>query len=180
MPQFYKGDADEIKFYESGKPIMDQLSGERDNFFDDAYACFVLGEILYDSGRTPLANAIPRAIFRESYSTIYDAFIVVGTFEAYLTVFRNIFGDDVVVDFDVPAPGKLTIDITAAGVALFNFTVRTIVDNTYVIDTIVDEVGDNIVFQAIKGFESQAELEKMLFEMVPDGIWTDISLTLGS
>jgi hypothetical protein len=84
------------------------------------------------------------------------------------------------VDFTVPAPGKLNIDIEAAGVELADFISRYIEDNTYLFDEVIDDEGDNIVFQSVKGFQSQYELEQMLFEMVPAGIFTTISLTIGA
>lgn len=179
MPQYFKGDDVELKFYQAGAPINDQLSSEKDAFFDAAFECFVLGDVLYETSRAPLANAIPQRIFREALPTIIDAFIVSGSFESYLTVFRNVFGVDVEVDFTVPAPGKLIIDIVAAGVQLDQFVARRIESNAYVFDHVIDDEGDNIVFQGVKGFESQYELEQMLFELVPAGIYTEISLTLG-
>jgi len=178
MSQLFKGDSSEMQFYESGLPIMEELSLQKQLFFDDAYACHILGELLYDSNRMPLANAIPRVIFRESFDAVIDAFLVSGSFESYLTVFRKIFGDDVEVDFTVLAPGKLQIDITATQIELYDFVARTIVDNAYVFDEIIDDEGDNIAFQTIKGFQSQYELEQMLFELVPAGIFTDINLTI--
>lgn len=178
--QFYKGDPTERKYYGSANPILINLETGKDEFFEGAYSCFKLGEILYDSDRAPLANAIPREIFREAFATIFESFLEAGSFETYLDVFRNIFGEDVQVTFGVPSPGKLTIDIVATGLALFDLVGRTIQDDNYVIDEIVDYDGDNIAGQSIKGFETQYELEQMLFEMVPDGIYTQISLTVGS
>lgn len=177
--QRFKGDETEEKFYLAGSPICQALSAQKSIFFDEAYACFVLGEVLFDSARAPLANAIPRAIFRQSFVEIFDAFVSAGTFEGYLTVFRKIFGEDVEVEFTVPAPGKLNIDITATGVELSPFVARRIESNAYVLDSVIDDEDDNIVFQTIVGFESQYELEQMLFEMVPAGIYTEITLTLG-
>lgn len=179
MPQFFKGDSTEKKFYNSAKPGSDSLELQKDEFFDGAYDCFVLGDVLYETKRAPLTNAISQEIFRESFATVFNAFLEAGSFESYLTVFRKIFGEEVEVTFTVPGPGKLNIDITAEGVVLTNFAAREIVDNTYVYHDILDDEGENIVFQTIKGFESQYELEKMLFEMVPDGIYTEITLTLG-
>lgn len=179
MAQYFKGDATELKYFNSAAPVLDVLSSEKDAFFEDAYECFVLGEVLYDNNLSPLANAIPREIFRTSFSTIFEAFLVAGSFESYLTVFRNIFGDDVAVTFTVPDPGKLNIDIVAAGVALSPFVARYIENNAYVFDNVIDDEGDQIVFQTILGFESQYELEQMLFEMVPTGIYTEITLTVG-
>lgn len=178
--QFFKGDEKELQFYNAIAPTAQLLSTNKDEFFNDAYACFVLGELIYDNNRAPLTRAIPREIFRESFKTIFDAFIVAGTFEGYLSVFRNIFGEDVEVTFDVPAPGKLTIDIVAAGVVESPFIAREIIEDEYVSSNMITQDGvDRLVFQTVKGFQSQYELEQMLFEMVPDGIYTEISLTLG-
>jgi hypothetical protein len=175
-PQYFKGDSDEKKMDGAGATAMDLVSVELDAFFEGAFACHVLNGVLFDDARAPLANAIRRDIFVKSYAECVDAFEFVGTFEAYLTVFRKVFGDDVTVTFDVPDPGKLTMDIEAASVELFDFISRTIVDGAYVYDEVVDEVGDNIAFAAVSGFTTQYELEQMLKEMVPAGIYADISL----
>lgn len=180
MAQLYKGDDIEKKFYNAGRPECETLSAQKNDFFTDGYSCFKLGEILYDNDLSPLANSIPRDIFRESFSDVFEAFVDVGSFESYLTVFRSVFGDAVEVTFTVPAPGKLNIAIVATGLALYNIAVRTIVEDEIVIDDLIDDEGDYIVLQAVKGFESQYELEQMLYEMVPAGIYTQISLTVGS
>lgn len=177
--QNFKGDAVELKFRGVAEGVGEPLSFQKELFFDDAYECQELGAVLYDNDWAPLSNAIPRDIFKESFSTIFDQFLEAGSAESYLFVFRKIFGDDVEVVFTVPAPGKLEIDITAVGIELSNFGARRVVNNEYVIDEIVDYDEDNIVFQTIKGFQSQYELEQMLFEMVPAGIYTVITLTLG-
>lgn len=180
MAQLFKGDDKEIQFYQSGRTIAEVLSASKSEFFDQAYACAVLGELIYDNSLAPLANAIPREIFRETFSALFDSFLFSGSFESYLSVFKSIFGDDVDVTFTVPGPGKLNIDIVATGLATYGIILREIVDDAYQYHTLVDDVGDRIVAQAVKGFESQYELEQMLFEMVPAGIYTEITLTVGA
>lgn len=177
--QYFKGDETELKFDAAGEPIMSELSLQKDEFLEGAYETGPLGDLIFDNDRSPLSNAIARDIFRIAFKEIFEAFVAVGTFEAYLTVFAKIFGDEAEVEFTVPAPGKLAIEITATGIELSGFITRYIQNNQYVYDQIVDEVGDRIVFKSVKGFTSQYELEQMLFEMVPDGIWTEITLTLG-
>lgn len=176
--QKFKGDDLELQMEAVGQPIMDSVEFQLDAFFDGAYEAMPLGDVIYESGRSPLANAIDQEIFRQSFPEIYDAFTVAGTFESYITVFKKIFGDTVEIDFTVPAPGKLNIDIVADEVELSNFISRTIFENLYVYDNIVTQDGDQIVFQSIKGFKTQYELEQMLHEMVPAGIFTNISLSL--
>jgi hypothetical protein len=161
-------------------PLMSSLSMQKDLFYAGAYETGPLGDLISLDNRSPLSNAIDIEIFRSSFKEIFQTFIDVGTFESYLTVFRKIFGTGVGVTFTVPAPGKLTIAIVATGTELQDFIARYIENNLYVFDEVIDWTPDNIAFQTIKGFQSQYELEQMLFEMVPAGIFTSISLTLGA
>lgn len=177
--QKFKGDDFELKMEAAGSAIHDSIEAQLDAFFEGAYIAMPLGDIIYESSRAPLANAIDKEIFRQSFPEIFDAFTVAGSFDSYLTVFRKIFGDTVQVDFTVPAPGKLEIDIIADEVELSNFVARTIENNDYVYSPMITQDGvDNIMFQSIKGFKTQYELEQMLYEMVPAGIYTIISLEL--
>ncbi len=176
---YFKGDALEIQMAAVPSTIVDQVSLQKDLFLESAYECKSLGDLIYEEERSPLANAIDQDIFRSSFKDIIEAFIEGGSFESYLTVFRKIFGDDVEVEFTVPAPGKLIIDIVAAGLELSDSLARYIDNNEYAFDEIIDDEDDNIAFRTILGFESQYELEKMLHEMVPAGIYTEISLTVG-
>jgi hypothetical protein len=178
--QYFKGDATELKMYESAAPIMRAISVELSAYFNGVYESVPLGEFIYDENRIPLANAIKRSVFISAFKEIFNAWAFTGTFEAYLTVFRKIFGDDVDVVFTVPGPGRLQIDITSSGVSETLFIAREIVDDEYSFDFVVDDVGDNITFATVQGIETQSELEKMLFTMVPNGIFTEVSLTLGA
>jgi hypothetical protein len=177
--EYFKGDDLEKKYDNSAAPTLTAFSLSKDQFNTGAYESAPLGELIYDTGRSPLANAIDRDIFRLAFKQIFEAFIVAGTFESYLTVFRKIFGENVDVTFAVPAAGKLNITIVAEGVEQSYFVARRVSNNVYVNDEVVDELANNIVLQTIKGFQSQYELEQMLFEMVPAGVFTTISLTLG-
>lgn len=179
QPQLFKGDENEIKFLAVATPLSDDLLVQKELFLEQAFSTYTLGEVLWDTKRAPLTNAISREIFREAFSAIFEAFYTIGSFESYLLVFKKIFGEDVEVEFVVPAPGKLEINIVAAGIELSNFVARYIENNAYIFDEVIDDEGDFIVFQGIKGFRTQYELEQMLFEMVPAGIAVDIDLTLG-
>jgi hypothetical protein len=179
VQKFKESDALEEKFYQAGLEAMETIGSQRDQFFSGAYETYALGEMIYDTGRSPLSNAIVRTIFRETFKEIFDAFIAGGTFEAYLTVFRKIFGEDVIVEFTVPEPGKLNIDITATGLEVYDLLSRYIVDNEYFFDEVINYDSDNIATQGVKGFETQYEVEQMLRELIPAGIFTAISLTIG-
>lgn len=178
--QYFKGDETEVKMANCAAPILDICSDDKDDFLAGAYESGPLGDVIYEGGRSPLSNAIDQTIFRASFKQIFDAFVVSGSFESYITVFQKIFGDDVVIEFTVPAPGKLNIDIEAAGVELADLLAREIIDDEYVFYEVIDDEGDNIALQTVKGFQSQYELEQMLHELVPAGIYTEITLTLGA
>lgn len=177
--QYFKGDIVERKFADAGGDLLDVLALQKAALYDGAYSAQPLGDALYESERAPLTRAISQEVFRLAFTEIFDAFIAVGTFEAYLTVFSKIFGDDVVVEFTVPSSGKLLIDIEASGVELTDFVARYIEDNVYAFDEVIDDEGDNIAFQTVLDFVNQYELEQMLFEMVPNGIYTEITLSVG-
>ena len=178
--QYFKGDALELKFEAAATPILNILDAEKDEFYDDAYSVQDLGGIIFDSNLARLTNAIPRDVFRLAFKEIFDAFIKVGTFEAYITVFKKIFGDSVGIVFTVPGPGQLGVELTASELELSEFVARYIEMNNYFFDEVITHDGDQIVFQTVMGLSSEYELEQMLFEMVPAGIFTDITLNFGA
>jgi isocitrate lyase len=178
--QYFKGDDLEKKYDAVAEPLLTELSEEKDAFFEGAYTSFPFGDLIWTQELSPLSKAILQSIFRETYPDIFAAFAVAGSFESYLDIFRKIFGTDVEVTFTVPAAGKLTIAITAVHLEISEFGARRVVDGAYVFDEVITRDGDTLVFQGVKGFQSQYELEQMLFELVPAGIFTDISLTLGA
>ncbi len=159
--------------------IADNIQISLNDFLSDCYGTVPLGELLWDASRVPLTNAIRREIFIGCFKELFEAFSFCGTFESYITVFKKIFGDDVEIEFTVPGPGKLNIDITTSGIQEFNFIAREILSNAYVRHTIVDHNGDKILLRGILGIETPYELEKALFTMVPGGIYTQVSLTIG-
>lgn len=177
--QFFKGDEQEKKTYESALPAFEEIGTQKDLFWDGAFSCFNLGDIIWQSGMSPLANAIPQEFFREAFFALFDSFTFAGTFESYLTVFRAVFGDDVIVVFTVPAPGKLNIDITATGLQISGLLGRVVDTGGYAIDKIIDRDGNYLVGRSFKGLDSEYELRQMLFEMVPGGVYTTITLDVG-
>ena len=178
--QFFKGDANEVKMDSVVAEISENLSLQKDLLFEGLYTTFPLGEVIYNSQRSPLSKAIDFEIFRASFNEIFAGFTSAGSFESYISVFKKIFGNTATIEFTVPAPGKLNIDIVATEVELSNLAPRYIENNAYVFEDMITQGGDEIMLQTIKGFQSQYELEQMLFEMVPAGIFTDISLTIGA
>lgn len=179
--KYFKGDATELKFYNAFLGIVSGIEASENDFYTNGYSAAPLGDAIYEANKSPLTNVITKEIFRIAFNEIFDAFIAVGTAEAYLTVFRKIFGDSVEVEFVVPGPGQLDINIEALELELVNLAVREIVEDNYVLYDLITQDGlDEIMLQSVVGIDSQYELENMLREMVPQGIFTQISLTIGS
>lgn len=179
MSEYFKGDDTEKKFEASALPTLEDLEIQLNAFDQDAYECQAFGDIIFEDGRSPLSNAIDQQVFRASFNEVFQNFRVAGSFESYIAVFQKIFGESSDITFTIPASGKLQIDIVADEIELNDSVARIIESNQYVLYDLIDDEGDNIAFQSIKGFQSQYELEQMLYEMVPDGIYTEITLTLG-
>lgn len=179
MQLFKENDELEQKMAEVIGTVADSYTLQKQLLFAGCYDCAALGDALFESDRAPLTNAIIQTIFRDSFNQIFQSFAVAGTFESYILVFKKIFGDDVVIEFSVPNPGELHINIEATGLEISNFVERLVENNAYVYNEVMTQDGYNIAFRTIKGFQTQYELDLMLHEMVPAGVYTVISLTVG-
>jgi hypothetical protein len=176
--QFFKNDALENKIYEATLKLFNVTNQAQDDMELGAYECAKMGELLYDTARMPLVNVIKREIFINCFKQIFEAWAHCGTFESYLTVFRKIFGEDATINFTVPAYGELEVDVEATTGQLFDGLVKIIETNEYVLYDLQDNEGENILFRTQFGIETQDELEKVVFSLVPNGVFTTVSLTI--
>lgn len=178
MQKFKEYDLTEQKVINAFMPLLNLLGSDRDEFFNTAYQSGPLGGILFDLQKTPLLTVIKREVFVESFFGIYDFFTRPGTFEFYLLIFRTVWGENVDVQFSIPAPGRLHVDIEASANNLVQFSARSIISDVYVYDEIVDRNGDFIMFQTYQGIQSQGEVNEFLKEIYTAGIFVDINFTL--
>ncbi len=176
--EFFKGDSTELKFHEAGLAATEIVSFEKDTFFSTVFESECFGDVLYDLKLTPLSYSIPKENYRDVFWVIFNQFPLTGTFEVFILAFKAVFGPDVEINFTVPDPGKLLIDISATGLILSDFIAREIVDNVYEFNEVIDDEGDNIAFLSLKGFANQYQVERMLFEMVVAGIYVEVTLEI--
>src|SRR5690606_24665272 len=144
---FKYNDQTEQKVLDAVLAILTPILLSKDEFFDEAYESYKLGEVLFDSMRDPMSGVILRENFRRSYFAIHDLFTRPGTFEFYLDVYKRVWGEDVDVEFVVPSPGVLQINIEALASYEEIFAAREIIDSAYVYHDVLDHEGDEIVFQ---------------------------------
>lgn len=178
LQSFKPNDLTEAKVRDAFLPLLNQLGIDRDSFYEGAYQSYVLGDVIYELKASPLAGPITQDIFRQSYFAIHDFFTFPGTFEFYLDVFRAVWGVDVGVEFEIPAPGKLIINIHALTVQVDDLLARRIVSNAYVYDEVLDHAGNNIGLQGKMGIKTQSEADALIKELYPAGLWVEINLEL--
>ncbi len=178
MQLFKESDAKEVKVRDCVLPLLQNLGVERDAFYNGAYTCFEFGDVLIALNASPLADTISAEAFRTGFFAIHELFTRPGTFEFYLEVFRAIFGDDVDVEFVVPAPGRLQINIESLTTLTADFLSRSIVDNVYERDEVVDHDGFNIAFQGTVGIKTQSEMDALMVELHPAGLFVETDLEL--
>ena len=182
MQAFKETDEKEEKVVATAFPVLDLISNDRTDFFDGAYEAFPLGDVLFDLDRDPLVGVITRETFRSSFFAIHQLFTRPGTFEFYLDVFRAVWGDDVEVEFSIPQPGVLQINIHALDVQLNIAVARRIVNNSYVYDEIMlqggDYDGDTLAFQGTQGIKTQNETDALISELHPAGVFVQATLDI--
>lgn len=175
---FKETNALETRVAQVFETIQNQLSLDRDAFYAGAYTAEPLGDVFQNLNADPLARVLSPDVYRNSFPAIHDLFTRPGTFEYYLSVFRKIFGSNVVVEFEIPAPGVLNINVEAAELQLADFLAREIVDDEYLFREVVDQDGDNITFQILFGIKTQLEMDLLINELAPSIIFTTATLVL--
>ena len=176
--QYFKGDELELKIIACCDDLLTSLNTNINEFYSDAYNCKKMAELIYDNDLMPLTNAIRRDIFLNCFIELFEAWSYCGSFESYLTVFTKIFGTGTTIEFTVPGPGKLEIEIEATGFDEHLSIARHIEDDNYIYNYIITQASDNIIFRMLTGIQTQYDCEKLLFTMVPNGIYTEINLII--
>jgi hypothetical protein len=176
--EYFKNDDLEQKIIAACQSLFSGINTGIDDLEENCFSCYKMGELLFDNNRMPLTNVIKRDIFIYCFEQIFEAWQFCGTFESYLTVFKKIFGEGSTVDFTVPGAGQLEIEIIATETDEFNAVFREVLNEVYIYDNFVTQDDDKIIFRSVLGIESQYELEKVLFSLVPNGVYTTISLTI--
>lgn len=147
-------------------------------FYQNANEAYPLGDALYILNRDPMAGVLLPETFRESFPEIHSQFTRPGVFEFYLNVLRKIWGETANIEFVIPAPGKLNINIEALTLELLTFTARKIENNTYIFEDIETQAGETLVFQGTQGIKDQREANALVREIAPQGIFTQINLEI--
>lgn len=140
--QLFKGDPTELKFLNSAGPVIDDLLADKVSFLDQAYSSQKLGEAIFNIAGDPIAEAMALSVYKVVFSSIHLLADKPATFESWIELFSNIYLASGAIRFVVPAAGKLEINIDGYVMKQFLFGLE---DG----DTIVDENGDELIFNSL-------------------------------
>lgn len=177
MVQTFKGDQTELKMLAAAGPVFDRTSSALDEFYADGFNCNPFLVMLYDEKRMPFSSRIDKEPFLIFIKEALTRFPFTGTFDVYLFILFAIFGADSEINFEVPAPGKLSIDVNAISNLEFEFIGRDFINGNYVFYNMVDYTGDRLAFRGISGIKTEHDLKLLFSEIMPAGIAPTISLT---
>lgn len=178
MQAFKENDPKELKVRSSFDPALTLISNNRSEFYSGAYTSHGLGKVLFDLKNDPMARVLDEETFLESFPAFHELFTRPGTFEFYLQLFRSIWGDQVDVEFVTPNPGCLEINISALSSRKDSFGAREVSGNAYQYHEVSDHDGDIIAFQTSQGIKTQQEVDRMIAELHPQGIYLTINLLI--
>jgi hypothetical protein len=180
VQKFRVSEDTEAKILAVGDIAATKTEIDLDEMHADCYLGVPFLLYMYDAGRFPFSAKINREAFPDFIQEAYTRFPFFGTFDCYLFILQKIFGPLTEIFFDVPAAGKLTIEVNAVSDLEFEFVARELVDGSYVFYEITDHLGDQLVFRGISGIENLSQLNLLFSEIMPAGIFPDISLTFFS
>lgn len=169
VQSFIRGDTEENKFFTVFNEVVSSTMLDIKEYYNQAYESKELGNALYELQRVPIYKVLEKSLFLKAYSKILQGETYIGTIEGYLTILRAIFGDKATINLTIVAPLHLKFDITAEVQKFYLW-----VDNYN--NEIVDENGDNIVFEEIVAILSNRQLLELLKQTTNAGTFVEFTL----
>lgn len=169
VQRFIDGDEEENKFFNVFNNVVQTTLSDIEQYFINAYGSPELGRALYETQRVPIYKMLEKSLFIKAYNKILEGEAYIGTIEGYLTILRAIFGDNADIKLTIVAPLHLRFDITAEIQQFYIW-----VDNED--NEIVDENGDNIVFEEIVALLSNRQLLEILKQTTNAGTFVEFNL----
>jgi hypothetical protein len=176
MTQKFKGDTTELKMEAAAGPAFDLTSTALDEYFDGAYDSDPFLLMLYDSGRMPFSDRVPRDTFPAFMRQAVPNFPYTGTFDSYLFILNAVFGDGSLIYFEVLGNGKIHIQVNASSAVAEDAIFR---DSSGDSD-FADDLGNTIIFYSILGITTEYRLRQLLAEMIPAGLYPVVELAFFS
>lgn len=169
VQSFIRGDTEENKFFNVFNEVVSSTMLDIKEYYNEAYKSKELGSALYELQKVPVYKTLEKSLFLKSYSKILEGEAYIGTIEGYLTILRAIFGNDATINLTIVNPLHLKFDIKAEIQQIYLW-----VDDLN--NEIIDENGDNLVFEEIVALLSSRQLLELLKQTTNAGTFVEFTL----
>lgn len=176
MIQNFKGDSTELKMQAVADPLLNVTDAALNDFYSGGFDASPFLLAMYDDGRMPFSERITRETFVDFVRQALANFPFTGTFEIYLLILKSIFGENAEIRFEIPAAGKLSIDVEAVANSEFTFLGREFISGHFEFFDMIDDEGDTLILRGVVGIDTEYELNLLFSEIMPAGISPDITL----
>lgn len=113
MTQLFKPNVNNKRFFEVFREAkMNNITLDMIAMYREIIGSRALGEVIFDNGLLDLGFDIDREFFIDHYEAIFSAMTNAITLETHRTLIHAILGDSVLVEFTIPKPGHLIVNIT--------------------------------------------------------------------
>lgn len=169
VQRFLPDDEEEKKFYSVFNKVMQNTFNDLKQYYNNAYGSPELGRALYEEQRVPIYKVLEKSLFIKAYNSILQGQAYIGTIEGYLTILRAIFGERADIKLTIVAPLHLRFDIVAEIQQFYLW-----VDDEE--NEIVDNDGNNIVFEEVVALLSNRQLLEILKQTTNAGTYVEFNL----
>lgn len=146
-------------------------------FNDEIETSVTMGYFIYDNNLSDLVPFFSRDYFAQNFTAIIDAFKIAGTFESYLIIIRSALGADTEINFEVPTPSHLIINIENP-TGLFTWGAYT---NNETVDVIPDQTqypDGLLTFQTSVAALTVSETTKLIELLTVNGIFVETNFII--
>ncbi len=113
MTQLFRNDEMCELFYEICKVAkQDNFITELIKMSKSVTSSKMFGYALYDSNAFPEMSNLSREFFAENYVAILEAMMRAGVFDSYILLIRQILGDSISIEHEIPNPGHLRFKLS--------------------------------------------------------------------
>lgn len=171
----FKGDETELKIQSVADPLLNIVKLGLDDFYANGFRSTPFITMLRDENRIPFSLKIKETFFTAFFLEALENFRFVGSFESYLLILTAAFGAETVINFEVPSPGHLILNVNF-NQQIFELIGREFVDGAYVFYNVASTDSEDITCEGLTGVDTIEELELLFSEITPEGIFLDLHM----
>lgn len=177
LQKFKINDTVEQKFIDIGQGVLSLIDQDLDAFYENGSESDPFLLMLYDEGRMPFSQRVPRNAFISFFRNLTDRFPFMGSFESFIFIMKQIFGETTEILFEIPSPGILEVVVNAGQSVDYEAIAREFTPPDVLTNyQLVTDDEDQLIFRGIAGISTEAELNLLFAEIIPAGVIRHITL----